>query len=200
MNAWGCVPILVQEKARLTNERENLRRFVSARLMEVEKMVRARKQQEDKRRQQDSQAASQQLKISAKALEAAARKQALHKGSEMQRQKQLEEARKLRQFIQAMGSKGETLDDLKHASERRVEKLRRAIERERQRQKEVLASKRSARAGRQAKDAKDRAEVKSYAFMTPETNRHVYRIFRIRDCCGCSLLLHRALPTLASIV
>ncbi|CDI75202.1 hypothetical protein EPH_0019790 [Eimeria praecox] len=145
-----------QEKSRLTQERDDLRRFVSARLQEVEKLVLERRQAEEKRKQQESHAAIQQLKMAAKAQEAAARKQAQEKQLQRQQQRHVEEARKLQQFIEAMGSEGKTLDDLRQASDRRMEKLRRATERERQRQKEVLASKRNSRAARQAKMSRER--------------------------------------------
>ncbi|CDJ63018.1 hypothetical protein ENH_00032840 [Eimeria necatrix] len=145
-----------QEKLRLAQERDDLRRFVSARLQEVEKLVRERKQQEEKRRLQESHAAAQKRKMSAKAQETAARKQGQEKDLQRQQRRQAEEARKLRQFIEAMGSEGKTLDDLRQASERRLEKLRRATERERQRQKEVLASKRNSRAARQAKLSREK--------------------------------------------
>ncbi|CDJ50021.1 hypothetical protein EBH_0073680 [Eimeria brunetti] len=145
-----------QEKSRLAQERDDLRRFVSARLQEVEKLVMERKQAEEKRKLQESHAATQQLKMAAKAQEAAARKQAQEKQLQRQQQRQVEEARKLQQFMEAMGSEGKTLDDLKQASERRIEKLRRATERERQRQREVLTSKRDARAARQAKLSRER--------------------------------------------
>lgn len=150
-----------QEKSRLTQERDDLRRFVSARLQEVEKLVLERKQAEEKRKLQESHAVAQQLKMAAKAQEAAARKQAQEKQLQRQQQRHIEEARKLQQFIEAMGSEGKTLDDLRQASERRMEKLRRAVERERQRQREVLASKRNARAARQAKMSRQRPAVEA---------------------------------------
>lgn len=145
---------------RLAQERDDLRRFVSARLQEVEKLVRERKQQEEKRKLQESHAAAQKRKMSAKAQETAARKQGQEKDLQRQQRRQAEEARKLRQFIEAMGSEGKTLDDLRQASERRLEKLRRATERERQRQKEVLASKRNSRAARQAKLSREKQAVR----------------------------------------
>ncbi|KAL8429681.1 hypothetical protein ACSSS7_006426 [Eimeria intestinalis] len=152
--ASGLIEQAMQEKARLAKEREDLRQFVSERLLEAEKLTRERKQKEEKKKLQESLAAQRQRKSTAKKCDEIAQRQASGHESTRLQQKQLDEARKLRQFVVAMGSEGKTLDELKKNSEQRVEKLRRAIEREKQRQKESLVSKVHARNARQAKLAK----------------------------------------------
>ncbi|KAL8449157.1 hypothetical protein Emed_003308 [Eimeria media] len=154
--ASGLIEQAVQEKARLAKEREDLRQFVSERLLEAEKLTRDRKQKEEKKKLQESLAAQRQRKSSAKKGEETIQKQASDHDMTRLQQKQLDEARKLRQFVVAMGSEGKTLEELKKSSEQRLEKLRRAIEREKQRQKESLVSKVNARNVRQAKLAKSR--------------------------------------------
>ncbi|KAL8271281.1 hypothetical protein Esti_004796 [Eimeria stiedai] len=149
--AGGLIEQAMQEKARLAKERQDLRRFVSERLLEAEKLARERKQKEEKLQLQESLAAQRQRKSSAKKDEETTQKQASGHESTRLQEKQLDEARKLRQFVVAMRSEGETLDELRKNSEHRFEKVRRAIDRERQRQKESLVSKLNARNARQAK-------------------------------------------------
>ncbi|KAL8431209.1 hypothetical protein Efla_000154 [Eimeria flavescens] len=155
--ADGLLEQAVQEKARLAKEREDLRKFVSAQLLEADKLTRERKQLEDRRKHQDSQAALHHVKRSAKQVEDAAHRQTIEQEITRLRKKQMDEARKLRQFIAASGYEGKTLDELKANSERREKNLLRAIEAERQRQREFVVSRLNARVARQAKLAKNKS-------------------------------------------